>query len=50
MKINSNYSISRLFTTKEIEIIIDDKQSFNIVLRPIKDLFLDKDWNIAYHL
>lgn len=50
MKINSNYSIARLFVTKEIEITIDDKQSFIIILRPIKDLFLDKDWNIAYHL
>jgi len=50
MKIESNYSISRLFITKEIEITIDNKQSFIIILRPIKDLFLDKDWNIAYHL
>jgi len=43
MKIESNYSISRLFITKEIEITIDNKQSFIIILRPIKDLFLDKD-------
>ena len=50
MEINSNYSISRLFITKEVKIIIDNKESFTIILRPIKDLFVDEEWNIAYHL
>ena len=48
MEINSNYSISRLFITKEVKIIIDNKESFTIILRPIKDLFVDEEWNIAY--
>ena len=50
MKIDSNYSISRLFVTKKVDIILDDKISFTIVLKPIKELFLDKDWNMTYHL
>jgi len=50
MEINSNYSIPRLFTTKEIEISVDNNKTFSIFLKPIKDFFLDKDWNIVYHL
>lgn len=53
MEITSNYSITRSFITKEVKIkIIDNNHidSFTLLLRPIKDFFLDENWNIAYHL
>lgn len=50
MEITSNYSITRLFLTKEVEISIDKINSFKLILKPIKDLFSDKDWNVTYHM
>lgn len=53
MEITSNYSITRSFITKEVKVrIIDNNHvdSFTLLLRPIRDFFLDENWNIAYHL
>lgn len=53
MDINSDYSITRLFINKEIEVTVIDtyiKLNFKMVLRPVEDFFNDKDWNICYHL
>lgn len=56
MFIEDNYSITRLFVTKTIKIIVREKQDgktlfkFDLILQPIKELFLNDDWNIAYHL
>lgn len=56
MFIEDNYSITRLFVDKNIKIIIREKQDsaalfkFTLKLKPVKDLYLDDDWNMAYHL
>lgn len=49
MEIKSNYSLSRLFVTKEINVYIDNK-SFILILRPVKDFYLDSDWNGCYNI
>lgn len=54
MKIESNYSITRLFTSKDIDIVCTDDNNkmfkFRVKLRPIKDFYEDEHWNITYHL
>lgn len=50
MEITSDYSITRLFLTKEVHIIIDKNQNFSIFLKPISELFQNKDWNAFYHM
>ena len=49
MKIQSNYSISRLFIDKQITFYIEDKTSFIMKVKTIYDFFHDDEWNIAYH-
>jgi len=49
MNISSNYSLSRLFITKNIDITVDNKV-FTLILKPIKEMYLDKDWNAVYHI
>lgn len=48
--ITSDYSLTKLFLTKEINISIDSKQSFKIVVKTLKDFFDDHSWNGTYHL
>jgi hypothetical protein len=43
MEIDSNFSVTRLFTTKEIKIVVNQKQHFILKAKPIKDFFLDDD-------
>ena len=56
MYIEDNYSITRLFINKKIKIIVRQEKdsatlfSFTLLLKPVKDLYLDDNWNIAYHL
>jgi len=49
MIIDSNYSLTRLFASKEITITIDKLKKFTLKVHSIKDLFQDSDWNIFYH-
>ena len=42
MVIKDNYSISRLFITKDITIFID-KKHFTLRLKPIQDFYTDND-------
>ena len=56
MFIEDNYSITRLFIEKRIKIIIRESKEgatlfkFYLTLQPIKAIYLDDDWNMAYHL
>lgn len=50
MEITSNYDITRLFTTKNINVYIDNKQAFTLIAKPIRDLVEDLDWNSVYHI
>ena len=49
MELKDNFSLSRLFITKDITIFVDNK-TFNIRLKPIKDWYEDNEWNSTYHL
>lgn len=49
MKIQSNYSISRLFIDKQITFYIENSGSFIMKVKTIYDFFHDDEWNIAYH-
>lgn len=49
MTIKDNYSISRLFITKNIDIFVDNKR-FTLKVKPIKDWYIDNDWNSIYHI
>ena len=49
MVIKDNYSISRLFITKDITIFVD-KKYFTLRLKPIQDFYTDNDWNSVYHI
>ena len=49
MIIDSNYSLTRLFVSKDITITIDKLKKFTLKVRSAKDLFQDSDWNIFYH-
>ena len=40
MTIKDNYSLSRLFITKEINIFVDDKM-FSLKLKTLKDFYID---------
>ncbi len=56
MFIEDNYSITRLFIDKKIKIIVREKQDgatifkFFLTLKPVKDLYTDDNWNIAFQL
>ena len=56
MFIEDNYSITRLFVEKRIKIIVrESKESatlfkFYLTLLPIKELYVNDNWNMAYHL
>lgn len=49
MEIKSDYSITKLFATKEVHIWVDDKD-FILKVKTLKDFYLDRDWNSAYHI
>jgi len=49
MEIKSDYSVTRLFVTKEIRITAD-KQEFILKVKTIKDFYVDRDWNAAFHI
>ena len=49
MILKDNFSLSRLFITKDITIFVDNK-TFNIKLKTIKDWYEDNEWNSTYHL
>ena len=49
MTIKDNYSLSRLFITKQITIFVD-KKSFTLQLKTLKELYEDNDWNSVYHI
>lgn len=40
MTIKDNYSLSRLFITKDINIFVDDKM-FSLKLKTLKDFYID---------
>lgn len=40
MTIKDNYSLSRLFITKDINIFVDDKM-FTLKLKTLKDFYID---------
>lgn len=50
MLIENNYSITQLFISKEIIIIVDKKQSFNLKVPVIKDLYTDTQWSNIFFL
>ena len=56
MFLESNYSITRLFLDKTVTIIVREEEKapiswkFNLILKPIKEMFLNDQWNISYHL
>lgn len=47
--IESNYSLTRLFLTHDITVVIDGK-NFTMHLPSIRDLYLERDWNMFYHI
>ena len=47
-EISSNYSITQLFISKHIRIVADN-QVFTLVLKPVRDIVQDVEWNGAYH-
>ena len=49
MTIKDNYSLSRLFITKDINIFVDDKM-FSLKLKTLKDFYIDNTWNSIYHI
>ena len=49
MNITSDYSITRLFITKEVRVIVDN-QDFIVKVKTLKDFFIDRDWNAAFHI
>ena len=50
MEITSDYSLTKLFITKEVKIFIDKKFAFIIKLKTISDFYLDQDWNAFYNI
>ena len=50
MEITSDYSLTKLFITKEVKIFIDKKFAFTIKLKTIRDFYLDQDWNAFYNI
>ena len=42
MNINSDYSLTRLFVTKEIRIIVDN-EDFILKVKTLKDFYIDRD-------
>lgn len=50
MEIKSDFSLTRLFITKEINISIDSKQSFVVKVKTVKDFYVDNKWNGVYCL
>ncbi len=49
MVLNSDYSITKLFFSKQINISADDK-TIQINIPTIKDIFTDSQWSMFYHL
>lgn len=50
MEITHDLSITKLFVNKSINIIIDDKPSFIITPKLVKDFVNDSLWNKTFHL
>lgn len=54
MTIDSDYSITRLFATKHIHILIKDEnkksQRLTLVLHSVRDFMVDDHWNITYNV
>ena len=50
MELNSNYSTTNLFISKEVKISIDKTYAFSIQLKPAKDFYTDDKWNAIYHM
>jgi len=50
MEITDNFSITRLFATKIISIIIDKKNKINIHCKPVRAFYSDDKWNSIFHL
>ncbi len=49
MTINSNYSITQLFASKEITVIVDNK-SFKLEIPTLRDLYEDTKWSNIFFL
>lgn len=49
MEITSDYSLTRLFVTKEVHIIVDGKD-FILKVKTLRDFYEDRDWNAAFHI
>lgn len=49
MEINSDYSLTRLFVTKEVRITVDN-QDFILKVKTLRDFYTDRDWNAAFHI
>ena len=50
MTIENNYSITQLFVKKEINILVDKKQTFTLRVPVIRDLYEDNKWNNIFFL
>ena len=50
MEITHDLSITKLFVNKSVNIIIDDKSSFTIIPKLVKDFVNDDSWNRAFYL
>lgn len=50
MTITSDYSLTKLFVVKEINISVDSKYNFKMKVKRIRDFFEDTSWNGVYHL
>lgn len=48
--ITSDYSLTKLFLNKEINISVDSQYTFKIQVKTIKDFYNDSSWNGTYHL
>ena len=54
MTLENNFSITRLFVTKDVDIVIKEElkeeKRITIHLRTIRDFYEDNDWNIALNI
>ena len=56
MFVEDNFSITRLFIEKTIKITVREQKDtatifkFNLILKPIKELYTNDDWNVSYQL
>lgn len=50
MKLSNDFSITRLFIDKYVNISVDELQSFSILIPSLRDFYTNHALNSIYHL